>query len=87
METIWKFELETEDEQTLSVPFDAKTLDVQVQKGKPCLWARVRSDLPKRDVTILTRGTGHPMTGDEGDYLGTYQLDDRALVFHVFKAR
>lgn len=41
METIWKFELQTTDEQVISIPEKYQLLCVQTQFGKPYLWAKV----------------------------------------------
>ncbi len=35
--------------------------------------------------TILIIGTGHDISGPEGEYVGTYQLHDGNLIFHVFE--
>ena len=83
-ETIWKFPLEITDEQTLAIPRAADLLTVQVQRGRAFLWANVRTDNPTEERIIIMRGTGHALTGVEGKYLGTIQLDCGYLVFHVF---
>jgi hypothetical protein len=83
--TIWKYTLLVEDEQTLEMPEGARLLTVQIQHGRQQLWALVDDAEKLVSRAIATRGTGHPADGlDECDYLGTYQLSDGALVFHVF---
>ena len=87
MQTIYKYELEVVDDQVLMLPLGAQILTVQLQYGKPVLWAVV--DLPKRallPVTIKTYGTGIATHDnlDRADYVGTYQLNEGHLVFHVF---
>jgi hypothetical protein len=59
-------------------------LSVDVQRERPVIWAVVDVETPLRQVTVLVRGTGHAMTGDEGRHLGTIQLDGGSLIFHVF---
>ncbi len=86
MESIWKYPLEVSDVQTLVMPSSAEILAVQVQNGKPCLWARVDPDAPKTDRTIITHGTGHAVSEETGEYIGTYQLEEGQLVFHAFEA-
>ncbi len=85
--TIWKFPLYVTDAQTIPVPQGAKFLAVQVQAGEPCLWAMVNPDAPKVPVEIRIHGTGHALPDDSThyDYIGTFQLDSGALVFHVFR--
>jgi hypothetical protein len=87
VKTIWKFELLVEDFQTVSMPQDSKVLTVQVQQGKVCIWALVDpNDTCKIDCPIWIHGTGHPVTNAAvfGRYVSSVQLDDGALVFHVF---
>ncbi len=84
--TIWKFPLESTDEQTITVPAINRPLCVQVQHGKPCLWMMVNplSDLIKVRVRIF--GTGHGGVTPEMDYVGTYQLSGGMTVLHMFLA-
>lgn len=86
MHTIWKFEIEVIDAQIIEMPQGAIILCVQTQEGRPVLWARVNPDNPKVGRKIITHGTGHLVQETTGDHIGTYQLHDGALVFHVFEA-
>ena len=83
MITIYKYPLIIDDRQIIQMPSDAVLLCVQVQRGIPCLWARVDEDNAAESRVILTRGTGHAAAG-VGDYVGTYQIEGGQLVFHVF---
>lgn len=83
MKSIWKFGLEVTDEQTVEMPVGAKPLSVQVQHGTPCLWALVDTKALKEKRVVQIFGTGHPVA-DEGDYVGTFQIEGGALVFHAF---
>lgn len=87
METIWKFELKITDEQVIRVPEGTDILCVQVQKGKPFLWAIVDKEITTyEDRIIRTIGTGHEFEdGASLLYIGTYQLSEGDLVFHVFQ--
>lgn len=85
MKTIWKFPLEVVDEQLVDMPEGSEILAVQVQLGVPCLWAAVTPDAAKVKRCIATYGTGHPMKSRAADqYVGSYQLQGGALVFHVY---
>jgi len=86
MKTIYKFPIFTDDVQKISVPKGAKILCVQNQFGTPCVWAVVDpNEKRKEDITVHTFGTGHPIENySPGGYIGTYQLQDGGLVFHVF---
>ena len=86
--TIWKFELETTDNQTIEMPVNAEILTVQTQNEIPCIWALVDPTQVKEKRFIEVFGTGHDVHYDMGvsrNYLGTYQLHGGSLVFHVFE--
>lgn len=84
---IWKYQLHTTDTQNLTMPVGAEILTVQTQNG-PCLWVLVDPDAEMEKRTIETFGTGHAIPDTpvgERKYIGTYQLHNGALVFHVFE--
>ena len=84
MKTIWKFPIQTTDEQIVSMPIGAEILCVQVHNAFPCLWALVNPINPQYFRIVRVVGTGHPCFElNMSDYVGTYQLPS-GLVFHVF---
>ena len=85
MKTIWKFKLKTYLEQDIEMPTGAIILCLQTQHEIPCIWALVDPDAPKMSRRFITHGTGHPMTETTTCYLGSYQLQMGAFVFHVFE--
>lgn len=88
MTKVYKFPLEISDEQKVSMPEGAKVLTVQVQKGKPCLWAECNTDEEPVLRTFLIRGTGHPIDDEiEKEYIGTIQMCEGSIVFHVFEKK
>jgi len=86
MEKIFKYELDVLDKQTLLMPADAVILCVQAQHGKGQLWARVIPGNPLMPRVFETYGTGQEIRGDTCCYVGTYQMADGNLVFHVFES-
>lgn len=84
METIWKYELEVVGSQEIKLPTGFEVLSVQVQNGIPCLWVRVDALRPTHKTEIIIHGTGHPVPDTTGKYLGTFQMNGGALVWHVF---
>lgn len=82
---IWKYPLEITDSQPVPMPTGARILTVQVQHGQPCLWALVDPTRASKYREIRMVGTGHPADGLT-NYIGTFQADGGALVFHVFEA-
>lgn len=85
MQTIYKYPIEVTDNQHINIPRDGKILTVQVQGGQPCLWVLVDPDNDPEDRHIEVFGTGHPISDDERDYIGTFQMHGGALIFHVFE--
>jgi len=87
MNTIWKYPLKVEDYQQLNIPDGGQILTVQVQNGIPCVWAKVNpaSRLLKRGIFIV--GTGHRVSECCGEHVGTFQIADGALIFHVFEEK
>ncbi len=86
METIWKYELETTDFQTVSLPVNAEILTIDTQCSTVCIWALVEKTEHKNEEKIIEIfGTGHEMKEANRKYIGTYQLNGGALVFHAFE--
>lgn len=46
----------------------------------------VNPHAPKEDRTFYTLGTGHPVPKYIGSFIGTYQMQNGNLVFHVFNS-
>lgn len=88
MKKIFKYQLETTDDQFVKMPKGAAVLTVQAQHNNPCIWVEVDPDAPTIKRRFFTYGTGHPMRHvDNGDYVGTYQIQNDTLVFHVYTDR
>lgn len=83
--TIYKYPLETTDEQKIEMPKGANILTVQVQNGTPCLWALVNPENRPEQRIISIFGTGNPIKPANIVYIGTYQLMEGKLVLHVFE--
>lgn len=85
MKTVWKFNLAMDDLNLLKIPSEYEILCIQKQHGNPCLWALVNPNSAKKDVLIRVAGTGHTINETIRKYIGTFQLYDGNLVFHVFE--
>ena len=80
---IWKYIIRTTDVIAVTMPRGAKILCVQIQREEPCIWALVDPNATIETRWLRIYGTGHPI--DElGEYVGTYQLHNGSLIFHVF---
>lgn len=84
--TIWKFPLQTTDEQIIKIPLVNWPLSVQVQNGTPCIWSVVDPESEVIKVRVRIFGTGREGVTNDMDYIGTYQLHGGGLVLHVFLA-
>lgn len=84
MRTIWKFPISPADTIEFSMPVGAVILTLQTQYGEPCIWAEVDDQAPTEIRKFRTYGTGHPVVPG-GVHIGSYQLRDGALVFHVYE--
>ena len=85
MKSIWKFPLDIMDEQKVFMPEDSLILSVQVQNGVPCIWAMVDTGKPKIDRTFVIVGTGQLCDMDSLEFIGTFQMFEGNLVFHLFE--
>lgn len=86
--TIWKYEV-MPGVFDLNMPAGARVLSVQVQRGKPYIWALCCPDNEIEKRRFCALGTGHacPEDIESARFVGTFQFEDRALVFHLFEAR
>lgn len=88
MKTIYRYVLVIEDEQDVNMPFGHRILSVKRHREHPSrleMWALVDTDTPSTVKKISIRGTGHPMQGNEGQFIGTVQTHDGMFVWHVFE--
>lgn len=83
--TIWKFGLEARDGVAIDMPKGAEILSLQVQGSTPCIWALCDPHAEPETRYFRTYGTGHPVESEPGRFIGTYQIMNGALVFHVFE--
>ncbi|WP_312697089.1 DUF7352 domain-containing protein [Sphingobacterium mizutaii] len=85
METIYKYDVNIDDQQTVVMPEGYKILSIQVQDREVKLWALVNPENIPVAVKIYIRGTGHPCKGMmDKKYISTFQMRNGQLVFHAF---
>lgn len=87
MKKIFKYPVPSEGEFQIMLPKGAQVLSVQTQKGKPCFWALVDPDEKQSDFRkFRLAGTGHPIeTENLRGFIGTFQLLNGDLIFHLFE--
>lgn len=86
--TIWKFPLVLSNTQEIPMPSEARILTVQEQDGIPCIWAMVNPSNTLEIRIIEMFATGQSIREDMGvdrQYIGTVQLYNGQLVFHLFE--
>lgn len=69
----------------LSLPFGAVILDVQLQDGKPVLWAIVNPKHATENRRIISAWTGHEFNYCYGLLHIKTLTDDAGLVWHIFE--
>lgn len=89
---VWKFPAtrddDVEDQFSIDMPRGAEILAVQMQHGKPCIWALCDTEAKKEPRNFVWVGTGHeyPARFYQGlSYVGTIQQAGGNLVFHLFE--
>lgn len=87
MTQIWKYPLNALVQPTrVSIPKSAEILCVQIQHNQPVIWAKVETYSERETRFFWIFGTGHTIPSKlELKYISTFQLEDGALVFHVFE--
>lgn len=86
-ETIWKYKIEPTDFIELPIPTTAEILSVQMQNGDPCLWVKLDpSHVITKPRKFRLYGTGHEIKeGEKHKFIGTFQIMEGRLVFHLFE--
>jgi len=97
MNTIWKYVLDAELRQTISMPDGAEILSAGADGRDICLWVRVDDAAPETPRRFLVAATGEQLSPEDGTaFIGTVQmpfiagknvvhLHSHPLVFHVFE--
>ena len=85
MKAIWKFEIPVKDELDIMMPEGAEILAFQSQKDKLYIWAIVELEVNFKARRFYVIGTGHEFEEVPGRYIGTAQIFDGGLVWHLFE--
>jgi len=88
MKTVWKYRVPVADDFAIDMPVGTQVLTMQMQRGQPCIWALIdaKVDAPFEQRKFRMFGTGHEIEEDiEMSYVGTFQIGNGLLVFHVFE--
>lgn len=85
MKKVFKYTIEPDDYINLLLPRGAEVLSIQEQDGHTQLWALVDPHNETEVRTFRLAGTGHPIEDDKLEFIGTFQLKNLGLVFHLFE--
>ena len=85
--TVWKFPFKIDDIVKVEMPLGAVILYIDSQGETPCIWARVDPEAPKETRIFRFAGTGHPLGDEVGNHVGSFQMMDGRLVWHVFEVK
>jgi hypothetical protein len=89
MTTIHKFETIFENRFHLSMPKDARVLNVDLDRNNvPCVWAMVDTDNDLETRYFELFGTGHEIHVDMGierEYIGSYRYQNGEFIGHLFE--
>lgn len=93
--TIWKFPIpyslnsmgiQFNDVFAIEMPKDATVLTAQVQGEHAFIWAMVdpKASVERRKFAMVGTGREIPQRAEQWRYIGTFQLHEGGLVFHIF---
>lgn len=87
MMKVFKYVFPIVDKFRIPMPKGSQLLTVQMQRGLPHLWALVDPDEPIINRIFRLAGTGHPIEEDPSHlkYIGSFQMNEEALIFHLFE--
>lgn len=88
MKQVLKFKLLTSRTCYAPMPVNAEILHVHAQGKDICLWALCDTKVQNEARKFHVLGTGHDYdqyNSEKHKYVGTVQMHDGALVWHVFE--
>ena len=88
MKRIFKYDIPVVDHFGLILPLNAEILTFQSQRESFYIWAIIEEGLNDEKRYFRLAGTGHDLTEDSPKikkYIGTAQIADGGLVFHLFE--
>jgi hypothetical protein len=84
MITIYKYQFEIADRIEIEMPIHSDILSIQLQDGKPTMWAKVDTSLQMVKRIFVVFGTGHEISSVfDYRHIGTIQY--KGGVWHIFE--
>ena len=85
MKTVYKYDIPITDYFSLDLPANSRILSVQVQRDIPCIWVEIDTEETQCRTDFRLVGTGHNLKEDNLLYIGTFQLFNGMLVYHLYE--
>jgi len=82
--TVWKYGVHTAPVQEIYIPEFATPLCLMQQKGKMFMWCEVDKTRRRHYRQLFVVMTGAEVPAEAHEYVGTFQMLDGDLVFHVY---
>lgn len=84
--TIYKYQVSAVSHQVIAMPIGARLLSVHARRESVFLWALVDPSLAHELVGVRLVGTGKAFDAidDYPHFIGTVQIEEGPIVFHVF---
>lgn len=80
--TIWKYEIDWQDEVEIEMPKDAQILCVENQRERLCIWVLCDPNANTETRTFRICPTGEAISGT---YIGSAIFQNGAYVWHLFE--
>jgi len=84
---IFKYQVPIKDYCEIQMPKNTQILTFQSQYDIPCIWALVDPEQPIESRKFRIAGTGHEIKGKALEYIGTCQMMNGTLVWHLFEIK
>ena len=82
---VWKYQLQIEDKFMIRMPSGAQILRFDIQTGTPVIWVAVDDIEPLVERHFILVGTGHYFDAHDLLYMGTIQMNEGTLIWHLFE--
>jgi len=85
MKQIFKYQLASQLN-PIKLPIHSKVLSFQAQNNNPCIWVMLDPmQTETEERTFILVPTGIKFFEGDSKYIGTTQLNDGGIVFHLFE--
>lgn len=82
---VWKYPLIIQDKFMIRMPSCSYILRFDVQTGTPVIWVAVDDMEPLVERNFILVGTGRNFDAHGLAYIGTIQMDEGTLIWHLFE--